>query len=80
MRMELIVNGGPRIFYAEPTETLLFCLRERLGLTGTKEGCGDGECGACVVLVDGEPRNACLTLVAEVEGRAVTTVEGLARR
>ena len=77
-QMELMVNGGLRVFYAEPTDTLLFCLRERLGLTGTKEGCGDGECGACVVLVDGEPRNSCLTLVAEVEGCAVTTVEGLA--
>jgi aerobic-type carbon monoxide dehydrogenase small subunit (CoxS/CutS family) len=72
--MELLVNGHRLRFHAGPTETLLNCLRERLGLTGTKQGCGDGECGACIVLADGEPRNSCLTLVAEVEGRAVTTV------
>lgn len=77
--VRLSVNGRSREVLAERGETLLFCLRERLGLTGTKEGCGDGECGACIVLVDGEPRNACLTLVAEVEGKEITTIEGLSK-
>lgn len=75
--LTLMVNGREREVYADPTETLLSVLRERLALTGTKEGCGDGECGACVVIVDGESRNACLTLVGEVEGAQILTVEGL---
>jgi CO/xanthine dehydrogenase Mo-binding subunit/aerobic-type carbon monoxide dehydrogenase small subunit (CoxS/CutS family) len=75
--IELLVNGERREVYIDPVETLLFCLRERLGLMGTKEGCGDGECGACTVLIDGQPRHACLTLVGEVEGRSITTIEGL---
>ena len=76
--VRLQINGWVREAVAEPGETLLFFLRERLGLTGTKEGCGDGECGACIVLVDGEPRNSCLTLVGDVEGREILTIEGLA--
>jgi len=76
--IELLVNGLLREVYVAPTETLLFCLRERLGLMGVKEGCGDGECGACTVLIDGEPHHACLTLVGEAEGRSITTIEGLA--
>ncbi len=75
----LKVNGLAREVYADPGETLLFCLRERLGLTGTKEGCGDGECGACMVLLDGAPVNSCLTLLGEAEGREITTIEGLTR-
>ena len=75
--ISLKVNGLVREVYADPGETLLFCLRERLGLTGAKEGCGDGECGACMVLIDGDPRNACLTLVGDVEDREITTIEGL---
>ena len=60
--------------------TLLRVLREKLGLTGTKEGCGIGECGACTVLLDGMPVNSCLILVPKVEGREVQTVEGLGSR
>ncbi|MHB8766997.1 MAG: (2Fe-2S)-binding protein, partial [Deferrisomatales bacterium] len=61
-----------------PQATLLEVLREQLGFTGTKEGCGTGECGACTVLLDGAPILSCLTLAAECEGQAVVTVEGLA--
>jgi len=77
--IRLRVNGVERDVYTDPGETLLFCLRERLGLTGTKKGCGDGECGACIVLLDGDPANSCLTLVGDAEGREITTIEGLAR-
>lgn len=75
----LVLNGVPEQVLCEPRQTLLEVLREHLGLTGTKEGCGNGNCGACTVLVDGEPVNACLVLAVEVEGRQVTTVEGLAK-
>lgn len=73
----LHVNGRQHRMRIEPRETLLDVLRERIGLTGTKHGCGRGECGACTVLVGGVPRYACLTLALETEGRDVTTVEGL---
>lgn len=76
--LRLRVNGRERELYVEPGASLLFCLREHLGLTGTKEGCGDGECGACIVLLDGDPVNSCLTLVGDVEGQEITTIEGLA--
>ena len=72
------VNGDPAEFVCDATETLLDALRDRLGLTGAKEGCGTGDCGACSVTVDGQLVCSCLVLGAEVEGRAVTTVEGLA--
>ena len=74
----LRVNGQHHTVAAEPHHTLLEVLREELGLTGTKHGCELGECGACTVLVDGEPLLACLTLPAQVGDREVTTVEGLA--
>jgi xanthine dehydrogenase YagT iron-sulfur-binding subunit len=76
-RITLNVNGRRHDLLVEPRWTLLFVLRERLALTGTKEGCGRGECGACTVLIDGIPRYACLTLAVEAASASVTTVEGL---
>jgi aerobic-type carbon monoxide dehydrogenase small subunit (CoxS/CutS family) len=73
----LIVNGIPYPVSIEPHRNLVSVLRSDLGLTGTKEGCDDCECGACMVLVDGEPVNSCSYLAAQADGRAVTTVEGL---
>jgi carbon-monoxide dehydrogenase small subunit len=72
------VNGEPATFEAYPLTRLLDALRERLRLTGTKEGCGEGECGACSVLVDGELVNSCLVPAAQVEGAQIRTVEGIA--
>ncbi len=72
------VNGDPVEFVCRPSETLLDVLRDRLGLTGSKEGCGTGDCGACSVTVDGRLVCSCLVLGAEAEGREVTTIEGLA--
>ena len=72
------INGDAVEFVCEPGETLLDVLRNRLGLTGSKEGCGTGDCGACSVTVDGRLACSCLVLGAEAEGRAVTTIEGLA--
>ncbi len=73
------VNGRPVQLEVPPGRRLLDLLRQDLGLTGTKEGCGEGECGACTVLVDGKPRLACLTAAVQVEGKEVVTIEGLAR-
>lgn len=61
----------------KPNQTLLYLLRDELGLTGTKDGCSEGECGACTVLLNGEPVNSCLVLAGQVEGREVLTIEGL---
>jgi carbon-monoxide dehydrogenase small subunit len=72
------VNGEPATFEAYPLTRLLDALRERLRLTGTKEGCGEGECGACSVLVDGELVNSCLVPAAQVQGAQIRTVEGVA--
>ncbi|MCU0291557.1 MAG: (2Fe-2S)-binding protein [Thermoanaerobaculaceae bacterium] len=77
LRVVLKVNGREHRLLVEPRWTLLFVLRERLGLTGSKAGCERGECGACTVLVDGVPRYACMTLAAEAQGHEITTVEGL---
>ena len=77
MNVRFILNGKPAAVDAPPAARLLDVLRGALGLTGTKEGCGEGECGSCTVLLDGAPVNACLVLFGQVEGRAVTTVEGL---
>jgi xanthine dehydrogenase YagT iron-sulfur-binding subunit len=76
-RVRLTVNGRRRSLLVEPRWSLLFVLREKLGLTGTKVGCERGECGACTVLIEGEPRYACMTLVLEAEGKEITTLEGL---
>jgi carbon-monoxide dehydrogenase small subunit len=74
----LSVNGSPYTMEVKVNRVLLDVLREDLGLTGTKEGCGMGVCGACTVLLEGRPVNACLTLAVEAEGKEITTVEGLA--
>lgn len=78
-KVTLRINGRAYRLLVEPRWPLLFVLRERLGLTGTKVGCERGECGACTVLIDGAPRYACLTLAVEAEGHEITTVEGLMR-
>jgi carbon-monoxide dehydrogenase small subunit len=75
--IELTVNGKKRRFRGPPFTRLIDVLREDFRLTGTKEGCGEGECGACTVLVDGEPVNSCLVPVHQMEGRRLTTVEAL---
>ncbi len=77
MNVSLVVNGEARAVDVPPLMRLLDVLRGPLGLPGTKEGCGEGECGACTVLLDGEPVNACLVGIGQCEGRSVTTVEGL---
>jgi aerobic-type carbon monoxide dehydrogenase small subunit (CoxS/CutS family) len=79
MPIEVTVNGRLRTFEVEVNHTLLDVLRDDLGLTGTKECCVVGECGACTVLVDGRPMNSCLMLAVEVDGASIITVEGLAR-
>jgi aerobic-type carbon monoxide dehydrogenase small subunit (CoxS/CutS family) len=76
--LELIVDGQPLSAAIDPGRTLLRLLRDDLGRTGTKEGCDDSECGACMVLVDGRPVNSCSYLALQAAGREVTTVEGLA--
>jgi aerobic carbon-monoxide dehydrogenase small subunit len=77
--IELTVNEESRQVEVEPQTTLLELLREGLHLTGTKEGCGLGDCGTCVVLVDGKPVNACLMLAVDAKDRRITTIEGLAK-
>ncbi|HVS83722.1 MAG TPA: (2Fe-2S)-binding protein [Pyrinomonadaceae bacterium] len=72
------VNARQLTLHAFPMERLLDVVREQLHLTGTKEGCGEGECGACTVMIDGEIVNSCLVPVAQVEGAAIQTIEGLA--
>jgi xanthine dehydrogenase YagT iron-sulfur-binding subunit len=76
-RLKLRINGCSHLLLVEPRWSLLFVLREKLGLTGTKVGCERGECGACTVLIDGQPRYACMTLAVEAVGKEITTVEGL---
>lgn len=73
------VNGEAREALVDSRDTLLVMLRDRLGLTGTKEGCSNGNCGTCTVLVDGEPVCSCLMLAAEAEGARITTIEGVAK-
>jgi aerobic carbon-monoxide dehydrogenase small subunit len=71
------LNSSPAAFSCEPRQSLLEVLREGLGLTGTKIACNSGNCGACTVLLDGLPVNACLVLAVEIEGKSVTTIEGI---
>lgn len=76
--LHITVNGDAHHLLVETNRTLLDVIREDIGLTGTKNGCGAGECGACTVLLDNQPVNSCLVLAHEAAGRAVTTIEGLA--
>lgn len=78
MKIEISVNGESHTLETSPVRRLLDVLRLDLGLTGTKEGCGEGECGACTVLLDGDPVNACLIPIVQVQGHEITTIEGLA--
>jgi carbon-monoxide dehydrogenase small subunit len=78
MQISFIVNGAPRSVDAFPMARLLDVLREQLHLTGTKEGCGEGECGACTVILDGQIVNSCLVPIAQVNGSQITTIEGVA--
>jgi aerobic-type carbon monoxide dehydrogenase small subunit (CoxS/CutS family) len=76
--IRLTVNGTLHEIDVQPWETLLEIIRDNLGLTGTKESCGIGECGACTVIMEGKTVNSCLVLAAETDGKHVTTIEGLA--
>jgi len=75
--IEFSVNGRKVRLSLQGNETLLECLRKHLGLTGTKKGCDQGDCGACTVLIDGRPTNSCLVLALEAAGKEITTIEGL---
>src|SRR5262245_26859896 len=77
MRVTLRVNGSARDVEVAPADTLLTALRDALDLTGTKYGCGEGQCGACTVLVDGQATRSCQLKAAQLQGRAITTIEGL---
>lgn len=73
------INGEPRQFLCEARQSLLEALRDEVGLTGCKEGCNNGNCGACSVLLDGQPVNSCLVFGLEVDGKEITTIEGIAQ-
>jgi isoquinoline 1-oxidoreductase alpha subunit len=76
---ELLINGAKFKADVEPTASLLWVIRENLKLTGTKYGCGEGACGSCTILVNGEPMRSCQMTVKDVEGKAITTIEGIAQ-
>jgi carbon-monoxide dehydrogenase small subunit len=78
LHIETTINGEPIEFLCEPQETLVSALRNGVGLTGTKEGCSTGDCGACSVIFDGRLVPSCLVLAAEAQGRRINTIEGLA--
>ncbi|HUX46459.1 MAG TPA: (2Fe-2S)-binding protein [Desulfosporosinus sp.] len=80
MDIKLLVNKKPYTLNVDPSERLLDVLRNRLGLIGTKEGCGEGECGACTVIIDGKTVNSCLVLVAQADGCEIITIEGVGNR
>lgn len=77
--VNFVLNEEPQSITVEPNLTLLEVIRDVFDLTGTKEGCGQGECGACTVLLDNAPVNSCLVLISQVEGKKVTTIEGLSK-
>ncbi|HZS50579.1 MAG TPA: (2Fe-2S)-binding protein [Bryobacterales bacterium] len=78
-QVQATINGETVEFLCEPRQSLLECLRDELGLTGAKEGCNDGNCGACTVILDGRIVNSCLVLGLEAAGSEITTIEGIAR-
>lgn len=78
MKLTFVLNGKTTSLEVAPDKRLLDLLREDLHMTGTKEGCGEGECGACTVIIDGEAVHSCLVLACQLEGRSVLTIEGLA--
>lgn len=80
INIELVVNDKHYALEIDPRERLLDVLRKCLGLMGTKEGCGEGECGACTVIIDGKTVNSCLVLAAQVNGSVITTIEGVGNR
>ncbi len=79
VHVQATINGEPQEFLCEPRQSLLECLRDILGLTGTKEGCNDGNCGACTVMLDGRIVTSCLVLGVEAQGSSITTIEGIAQ-
>jgi aerobic-type carbon monoxide dehydrogenase small subunit (CoxS/CutS family) len=80
IKLNFTLNGVPICVEVDPRERLIDLLRNRLGLTGTKEGCGEGECGACTILVNAKPVNSCLMLAVQVQGQEVLTIEGIGSR
>ena len=78
VHVETTINGNQVNFLCEPRQSLLECLRDVVGMTGTKEGCNDGNCGACTVIFEGRIITSCLVLAVEVQGKEITTVEGIA--
>jgi aerobic-type carbon monoxide dehydrogenase small subunit (CoxS/CutS family) len=76
--LELSINGEKRPIDADPERSLLSVLRDDLGLTGAKYGCGEGQCGACTVLIDGQAKRSCITTLADCSGKPISTIEGLA--
>ncbi len=79
LRIKFVLNGREYDEMTAPNTTLVDFIRNRLGLTGTKKGCAQGECGSCTVLIDGEAVNSCLVLAPQIDGKTVTTIEGLAQ-
>ena len=78
VHVETTINGDTVNFLCEPRQSLLECLRDVIGMTGTKEGCNDGNCGACTVMFDGRIVTSCLVLAVEAQGKEITTIEGIA--
>lgn len=78
-KVSFVLNGAPVTIHVPPTQSLVSILRDQLGLTGTKVGCSIGRCGACTVLLDGQPVNGCLVMAYQVEGRSILTIEGLSQ-